>query len=430
MTVLELTGYIVLALLVQAAIFAARAFYRHWQAYQAMKERLACASDTDHASPRGDMREVAGDGEAASAPGWNDFRALRVARRVYEDEARSVCSFHLVPSDGGPPPPFKPGQFLTFHLKVAAHGPDGVREITRCYSLSDRPGLDHYRISVKRVLAPPGSPTLPPGLSSNHLHDAVFEGAELLARAPSGHFVLRPGDAPIVLLAGGIGLTPLLSMLNAALANEASREVWLFQGTRDGGDHAFKAHLCAMAKAHPNFHLHVAYSRPRATDVKGADYHHEGHVDITLLRLTLPLKRFQFHVCGPPAMMETLVPALLDWGVPEDDIRYEAFGPASLPARPRETAAEDERAPSPITVTFSKSGRTIAWEDEAASLLDFAEKHGIAIASGCRAGACGSCQTPIEAGDVEYARAPDFSPDAGRCLMCVSRPKHDLTLSA
>ena len=131
-------------------------------------------------------------------------------------------------------------------------------------------------------------------------------------------------------------------------------------------------------------------------------------------------------------MMESLIPALDEWSVPEQHIHYEAFGPASLTKSTRKKTPEQkgDAAFSPVTVTFVKSEKSIAWDGSEASLLEFAEKNGVEIASGCRAGGCGSCQVVIEEGEVEYLHAPDFDPDPGCCLLCVSRPKRNLTLQA
>ncbi len=272
----------------------------------------------------------------------------------------------------------------------------------------------------------------PPGLASSHVHDTVREGDVLRVRAPGGHFFLEAGNAPIVLVAGGIGLTPMLSMLNASLLNGSSREIWLFYGLRNSSEHVMKGHLEALAKEHSNFRPCVCYSRPQPGDILGTDYWHEGHIDIELLRLTLSLKPYQFYVCGPRALMETLIPALDEWGVPEQNIHYEAFGPASLAksARQEPPALEGETVSVPVMVTFAKSGKSIAWDGSAVSLLDFAETNGIEVASGCRAGGCGSCQTTIEDGEVEYLQAPDFEPELGCGLLCISRPNRNLTLLA
>jgi ferredoxin len=128
-------------------------------------------------------------------------------------------------------------------------------------------------------------------------------------------------------------------------------------------------------------------------------------------------------------MMETLVPDLSAWGVPDSNIHYETFGPSSLTKQEKPRLVEAE-TPSELTVTFSKSEKTVQWNNSAASLLEFAEENGIPIDSGCRAGSCGCCQTTIESGELEYVQSPDIDPEQGTGLLCVSVPKTHLTLSA
>jgi ferredoxin-NADP reductase len=343
-----------------------------------------------------------------------------------EDRAASVCSFCLVPADGEPLPPFKPGQYLTFKLPISDATSGRTKTVVRCYSLSDSPRPDYYRISIKRVAPPADNPGAPPGLSSNYFHDHVKEGTRLMVRAPSGHFYLMEHEPlPIVLVAGGIGITPMLSIIMAVLGSSSQRHVWLYHGVRNGHEHIMKDQCRALAQAHSNFHLHTCYSKPGPRDTEGVDYQHRGHVDLPLLRTTLQLARYQFYVCGPKAMMESVIPGLEDWGVDSGDIHYESFGPATLIRR--EKPATDVQ---PITVTFSESGKRIAWKATADSLLTFAEANGIKVESGCRAGSCGSCQTHIDAGEVELNQEPDADVETGYCLLCISIPKGDLTLAA
>jgi ferredoxin-NADP reductase len=231
-----------------------------------------------------------------------------------------------------------------------------------------------------------------------------------------------------VLIGSGIGITPMMSMLRWCIAHQPQRTVHLYCGLRNRREHAFKHALEEMAAAHPALHLNIVYSRPDDSDVLGRDYQHPGHVDIDLLRRTLPHGRHQFYVCGPPAMMEALVPALAAWGVPVADIHYEAFGPASvkLPGTPEDTAP----AAAPVEVRFRRSGRTLTWDGGDASLLDFAERHGIEVESGCRSGGCGSCETRLLEGSVQYEHAPDHDVAPGHCLLCVGRPSSALVLEA
>ena len=158
----------------------------------------------------------------------------------------------------------------------------------------------------------------------------------------------------------------------------------------------------------------------------GRDFHHQGRVDVNLLRMRLPLRPYHYYLCGPAPMMQTLVPALEDWGVADAHIHFEAFGPASIRRRKPEAVAPAGE----ITVTFAKSGKQVPWSPQSGSLLEFAEAQGIALDSGCRAGGCGACQTTIRSGAVAYRQTPDYDPQPGTCLMCVCTPKTHVTLEA
>lgn len=365
----------------------------------------------------------------SSVDSWTGFREFSVQRREFEDESRSICSFYLVPCDGNPLPSFRPGQFLTFRLAVGDGAKGESSNVVRCYSLSDAPRPDYYRVSIKRVPAPSDHPDAPPGVSSGFFHDHVQVDDRLMIRPPSGHFhLIEDEPLPIVLICGGIGITPMLSILNSVLERGVGREVWLFYGVRNGSEHVMKRHLRTLADRHDNFHLYVCYSAPREDDVEGVDYDHRGRVDLPLLRNTLKLARHQFYVCGPKPMMESLVPGLEEWGVDIGDIHYESFGPATLVKH--EKQAPVTMGAQSVNITFSRSGKQLPWDSAAGSLLEFAEDNGIDVDSGCRAGSCGSCQTALTAGDVEYSQQPDADIEPGHCLLCIATPRCDLVLEA
>ena len=369
---------------------------------------------------------------APSAGAWPGWRSFRVTRRQFEDAASSQCSFYLHPVDGVPLPAFLPGQYLTFSLQMGngAGGDAGAeRGLTRCYSLSDQPDPDNYRITVKRMAPPPDRPELPPGASSSHFHDHVHEGDVLQVKAPSGRFFIDPdATVPAVFIAGGIGITPMISMLRWCLTAQPGRAVHLYYGVRNSADHAFKDVLETLAGSHPAFKLQVVYSSPRPDDVEGRDYQHAGRIDLALLRGSLPHGRHQFYVCGPPPMMQSLVPALRAWGVDEGDIHFEAFGPASVrPAGP--ATNEPMAAPSAsLEVRLLGSGRTLVWDGRDANLLDFVERQGVSVDSGCRSGSCGTCETKLVSGTVHYVEKPDCDIAAGHCLLCVGKPQSALVL--
>lgn len=409
MTTQGLLLLILLIIFVQLVVYAGVGLFRHWLSYRALKEQVGDAGDgLPEPMPEVPMHDLAWEG-------WRDFR---IVGREYEDGAGNVCSFHLAPVDGRPLPAYRPGQFLTFRLDL----PGADKPLVRCYSLSDRAGPEHYRVSIKRV--PAAAPGLPPGLSSNYFHDHLQVGDVLPVKAPSGHFFLDVGgDGPVVLVAGGIGITPVYSMLAAALAARPEREVWLFYGVRDGAEMVFRGELTELAARHGGLHLHVCFSRPGPGDVPERDYGHAGRVDLALLRQELPLKTFHFYVCGPAPMMETLVPALEDWGVPPARIHYEAFGPATVSRR----ALAAESAPA-LAVAFSRSGIRADWRR--GSLLELAEANGVKVESGCRSGCCGACQTAIVSGEVAYEQRPEFEVEAGSCLLCLAQPQTELVLAA
>jgi hypothetical protein len=428
MTSLYLLLWIAGGILLQLALYVCIVFWRHWQAYRALRK---VAAESDLAVHPEAAPEVV---QAAAA--WAGYRTFHVERKVPEDASAQVCSFYLVPEDGKPVAPFLPGQFLTFQLDVPSPT-GGTQVVIRCYSLSDAPHPSHYRISVKRAAAPAGS-QLTPGLSSNYFHDHVNVGSQLQVRAPAGHFHLDRSDAPVVLIAGGIGITPMLSMLNWCLVEQPGRELWLFYGVRNRAELVMPAQLQALAAQHANFHLHLCLSDPQAGELdahrSGPVHTHHSRVDVALLRRLLPLKPFHFYLCGPTPMLQSLVPALEDWGVPDARIHFEAFGPASIPRKKPAPATQPARQgddqQGAVLVTFAKSGQQAAWEPGMGSLLEFAESHGIAVSSGCRAGGCGTCQTSILSGEVAYTQAPDFDPEPGSCLLCVCTPKTAVTLEA
>jgi ferredoxin-NADP reductase len=370
-------------------------------------------------------RRVSATARAARAakaiPDWIGWRPLRVAAVV--DESRDVKSYYFTPVDGRPLSPFSPGQYLTFRLPISPSN----SPLVRCYSLSDRPREDYYRTTIKRVGAPPGQASLPPGRGSSYFHDHVKVGDVLDVRAPAGTFSIDPHDKePIVLIGAGIGVTPLVCMLEAIVNAGRQREVYALFGFRNSQEHPFKARLARLAEANSQLHLHVCYSSPGKSDVLYKDYTHRGRLTMGLIRQMLPSNNFQFYLCGPGPMMESLVPALWEWGVPEPHVHFEAFGPASVKSADR----VNERAGVTCEVRFERSGSVAMWDGSFASLLEFGESLGIAIPSGCRAGSCGECMTAVRSGRSTTLKQPGIHVPPGHCLPCISAPAEAIVLEA
>ncbi|MBF0425408.1 MAG: 2Fe-2S iron-sulfur cluster binding domain-containing protein [Magnetococcales bacterium] len=350
---------------------------------------------------------------------WNGVRKFRIARKV--EEVPGVCSLHLVPHDGQPLPPFLPGQYVTLVARVPGHD----KPLTRCYSLSSPPTrLDHYRITVKQVTTT-GSP---PGIVSTYLCTQAREGEILDIKPIAGNFTLESErQRPVVLIGSGIGITPLLPKLWALCDDDDAREIWLLHGVRNGREHLLKREIEETAATCARLRVRFCYSQPLPTDRLGEDFHHAGRIDLALLKALLPANNYEFHLCGTPGMMQELVTGLVQWGVPAAHVHYEAFGPSSV-TRP---AAAATTTPATLpTLFFSRSNRRIPWDPEADSILEFAEKQGIPIEGGCRAGNCGTCAVAITAGAVTYAHDPGLTPDPGTVLACIALPKGDLVIDA
>ncbi|MGH8094669.1 MAG: 2Fe-2S iron-sulfur cluster-binding protein [Chthoniobacterales bacterium] len=358
--------------------------------------------------------------KAASGLSWNGWRKFLVTKKIVE--CGDICSFQLAPHDKKSLPDFRPGQYLTFQLDI----PGQTKPIIRCYSLSDCPRHDIYRVTIKRI--PPGAKDAPPGLASSFFHEQIKEGDILDVKAPSGQFCLDPaGGSGVVLIGSGIGVTPVLSMLNTLVAQGSRREIWFFHGIRNRSEHAMKEHLKAIARDNPNVHLHVCASKPDPDYELGRDYDHEGRVSVKLIKTLLPSSNFDFYLCGPGPMMQDITEGLKEWGVPEKHIHYETFGPSSV----KKIAAAPSPTASPsYAIQFKKSGKTLQWCGDYASILDLAEANGISIASGCRAGSCGTCQVAIFSGEVDYIEKSDFETERGTRLTCIGAPKSDLVLDA
>jgi ferredoxin-NADP reductase len=373
------------------------------------------------------LRDVRRRRAAAPEP-WSGVRKFVVKQRVAECDG--ICSFYLVPHDGRPLPEFKPGQYLTFQLKV----PGQPKLVTRCYSLSDAPRPDYYRVSIKRVIpAVPGDSGATAGVGSGFFHDQVKEGDILDVKAPAGHFCLEASnERPLVLIGGGIGVTPVLSMVNALVRKNSEREIWFLYGLRNGSEHFQRAHLQTLAKENPNLRLHICYSQPHPSDAPGHDFNHAGRVNIEFIKKLLPSNNYDFLICGPGPMMEEVTKGLSDWGVPGTSIFYEAFGPASVKraAKSEEKAGETSKPETGCEVIFAKSGRTVAWDGKAQTLLEFAEQHGVPMDSGCRAGNCGTCVVAVKAGAVDYLAGHGASAEPGTCLACVCKPREKLVIDA
>src|SRR6202140_3210202 len=234
------------------------------------------------------------------APGWPGFRQMRVGN--INEESDSVTSFILSPIDGQPLPLFQAGQFVVLRL----HLDPGKPPVLRSYSLSDLPGADHFRISVKNELN---------GIGSSFLCNRAREGDLLDVSAPRGSFTLRPSQNPVVLLSAGVGATPVMSMLHTLAAERSQREVWWIYGARNRVDHPFAEESRSLLRQLSHGREYIVYSRPAAIDQVGADFDAPGHIDTALLGRIGVSQGSAFYLCGPSSFLQNIRDGLRNWGV-------------------------------------------------------------------------------------------------------------------
>ena len=356
---------------------------------------------------------------------WNGWRKFQVIRK--SKECGDVVSLYFAPHDRKKMPGFYPGQFLTFQVRI----PGMPQPVIRCYSLSDAPKEKYYRISVKRV--PAAKPEHKPGLVSNYFHDHLKEGDIIDLKPPGGAFYLDLASrTPVVLIAGGIGVTPVLSMVNALTSRgPLTRETWFFLGVRHGQENFRRDHLRKLASQHEKLHMVFCYSNPLDNEKEGVDYDHGCRVSADLFKKLLPSNNYDYYLCGPPPFMESITRGLRDWGVPDSSVHFEAFGPASVSVKPAPApAATGADTGKKVKVTFARSNKELFWSPDVANLLELAEKNGVTLSSGCRAGNCGTCMTAVKSGHVSYAKPPAFQCEGGSCLTCIGSPADELVLDA
>lgn len=352
-------------------------------------------------------------------PGWTGFRSLRVSR--IEKESSSVVSLTLVPADNRPLVAALPGQFILLRMQPKPEGP----ALLRNYSLSDLPSQDRYRVSIKLEVN---------GAASTYVHNQVSAGDSLDVAAPRGSFTLQPGDKPVVLLSAGVGATPVLAMLHSLAAAASPREVWWLFGARNSQDHPFAKESRNLLKALPHGKSYIGYSRPDPQDRPGVDFDASGHIAVDALeKLGVP-RDADFYLCGPAAFMRDLSAGLAAWGVSDDRVHTEIFGPgksitpgvvAASHASPHPPAGPPGPGPR---ISFARSGLNVCWDSKFSNLLDFAEACDVPVRWSCRTGVCHTCESGLISGRINYEPEPLEPPAPGNLLICCSKPEGDVVI--
>jgi ferredoxin-NADP reductase/DMSO/TMAO reductase YedYZ heme-binding membrane subunit len=364
----------------------------------------------------------------AKPPYWSG--ELRVAR-VFE-ETPDVRTIRLVHGEGGELPfSYRPGQYLNLALVI-----DGKR-VGRSYTIASSPTRGHYcEITVKRSAA---------GHGSRHLHEVVREGSRLKLSAPAGRFVFTgEGTDRVVLIAGGVGITPLMSMIRYLTDRCWDGEIYLVLSVRNQADLIFREELGYLQRRFANLHVCATLTKePAGTDWAGE----RGAIGADLLTRFVPrLKGAPVYLCGPDGMMTAMRALLRQLGVPEGAVKTEAFvsavatpdaasGP-DIATAPGETETADVPASSvdgePAQVRFERSGRVFEMP-AGMTILETAEAAGVEIPFECRSGICGQCKTRLLGGRVTMDSEDALSAAEkarGFILACQARPLGRVTVDA
>ncbi|MCO7516050.1 FAD-binding oxidoreductase [Pseudomonas guariconensis] len=361
-------------------------------------------------------------------PAAKGFARFQVTGKVRE--SATITSLLLKPAMNDGRIAFRPGQFIVVRIPQA-QGP----QLLRAYSLSSDPDTpEQLRISVKHERAPAHLPDVPAGVGSSFLHEALEVGGQLEVAGPSGNFVLdEQSTRPVLLFSGGVGLTPMVSMLHR-LATHSARPVYFVHACENGSVHALREEVLALAAKRAGIRVHFCYRTPSDADVRNGHHHSSGLVSRETLQALLPLDDYDVYLCGPRPFMQANWRLLRGLGIERERIRYEFFGPATVLDEDEAPAVASVATPSAqaqgeLTVRFEPSGRSVTWEASCPSLLDCAEQAGLSPPFSCRAGLCSACMTPLLSGTVEYLEAPLAEPEAGQVLLCCARPTSPVVLA-
>lgn len=341
------------------------------------------------------------------------WRPLRVVRVV--DESHNIRSFYLQAADGAGVPRFDAGQHLPVRISLEGQKAPSIRT----YSVSSAPSDDFLRISVKRD-----------GLVSSHLHDRIEVAQQIEARAPQGHFTVQATERrPLVLLAAGVGVTPLLSMLREVvyqgLRMSRMRPVWWVQSARTVADMAFREEIDELVqRAAGKVKVLRLVSQP-PTEGAGQGYDATGRIDVELLKQLLALDDYDYYLCGPGSFTQSLYDGLRKLRIPDDRIHAETFGPSTLvrdaevsvPAAPQVPASSES-----VKILFASSGKEARWEPGSGTLLELAEARGLSPEFSCRGGSCGTCKTRLSQGQVHYLNSPAEPVGEDEVLICCAVP--------
>lgn len=333
---------------------------------------------------------------------WKGFRRLVVRQAVRV--TAEVTELTLAAADGAALAPVRAGQFVSLRPVGGGEGAP-----SRSYSLLNPPEAAPaaYRVAIRRH---------DDGALSRVL-GAMAPGDSLLASAPDGQFTLPvENEFPVVLIAAGIGITPFIGLLEH-VARHGGPEIHLYYGSRNGSEHAYGDRIAALAAASGRITVRTFFSRPQAAETVP---HTPGRLRPDHIDPALPERRARVYMCGPDDMLAAFRDRLRDMGVPAFEVFHERF------TTPRRAVTGELQ---PRTVYFSRQDRSLRWSPADGSLLELAERHALALPSGCRTGQCESCALRVLSGAVGHFTDVETD-DPDHCLSCQAFPLTDVALDA
>lgn len=332
-------------------------------------------------------------------------------------ESTAIKSFYLKRADDAPLEDYFPGQFISVRVK-----PNGVDNgLIRNYTLSDSPKKNYFRLTIKRESN---------GIVSKHFHDVIKTGDVIELSKPTGNFYLSINNPkPAVLLSGGVGITPMLSMLEHITENEPDKKVFFLHSSTNKDVQPMLRRLKELKLKHRNIFLSIHHTKPKNDEVPRIDYDYAGAITKEHLKKLLPGTEPDFYLCGPVNFMETMFKYLLELGINEDSINYEFFGEGKNLGNQKQIEKLGTKIDTKnFKIHFTKSLVEADWDSKNANILELAESVGISPQYSCRMGTCSTCETTLLKGSVEYDPEPFMENPAGKIFICCAKPTSDIEL--
>ncbi|MEA1785447.1 FAD-binding oxidoreductase [Arenibacter sp. GZD96] len=328
-------------------------------------------------------------------------------------ESSTIISLYVKKKVGNKPVSYLPGQY------VAVQVPIGGSLLIRNYTLSDAPDREHYRLTIKKE---------PNGLVSNYVHNEIKIGSTLKVSSPMGNFYLATeNEDPVLFLSAGVGITPMISMLEYLALHQPSRKVFFIHSSRSQNEQPMAQRLKELANKMVGVEMQIHHTQPADGEISGVDYDVCGRVEYRHLKKRLAgLTKLVCYICGPIDFMKVMTGDLMQLGLSKQQVKQEFF---VLNQNEQPHPKEEIVRPSTLhQVHFVKSERKIVWDHSKQNILELAESVGVQATSSCRIGTCATCETNLLKGKVSYNPEPFMEPQFGKIFICCAKPDTNIEI--